>query len=191
MINNNLLSRFKYVFLVAVLSIFLSDCAFIRLEREIAEIEKAYVLAGKVENDLSYMGPVVVVLYSEKEDKKEIVEYTLPEDTGHFSFLVTEGTYYIVAFEDLNNDFTYDQEGLVGYFGAPDKIVVSSDRMALSDSKRIKDLNILLTKTDVFLYGFPTAVDNEALSQINFEKLGLITDLDDKIFAPQNGTIGY
>jgi len=191
MLNNNLLGRFKYVFLVAVLSIFLSDCAFIRLEWEVAEIEKTYVLAGKIENDLSHMRPVIVFLYSEKEDKKEIVEYTLPEDTGHFSFLVTEGAYYLAAFEDLDNDFTYDQEGLVGYFGAPDRIVVSSDRMALSDSKRIKDLNILLTKTDAFLDGFPTAVDNEALIQKNFEKIGLITDLDDKIFAPQNGTIGY
>lgn len=194
MINNQLLSRFKYVFLLAVLGIFISDCAFIRLKREVAEIDKTYVLAGKVKNDLSRMGPVVVILYSEKEDKKEIkeiVEYTLAEDTGDFSFLVTEGAYYLAAFEDLNHNFAYDQEGLVGYFGAPDRIVVSSDRMALSGSKSIKDLDILLMKTDAFFYGFPTAVDKKALSQRNFEKTGLITDLDDKIFAPQNGTIGY
>ena len=117
MINNSLLSCFKYVLLLAVASIFLNTCAFIRLEWEIAEIKKTYVLAGKVKNDLSNMGPVVVILYREKEDRreiKEIVEYTLPEDTGHFSFLVSEGTYYLAAFEDLNQNFTYDQEGLVG-----------------------------------------------------------------------------
>ena len=88
------------------------------------------------ENDLSHMGPVVVILYSVKADKKEvkeIVEYTLPGDTGHFSFLVTEGTYYLAAFEALNNNFAYDQEGLSGYYGAPDKIVVSADQMALSE----------------------------------------------------------
>ena len=191
MVSNNLSSRFKYVLLVLVLAIFLSGCAFIRLEREVAELEKTYVLSGKIKNDLSHMGPVVVILYSEKEDKKEIVEYTLPENTGDFSFLVTEGNYYLAAFEDLNQDFAYDQKGLVGYFGAPDRIVVSSDQLSLSELKRIDNLNILLTKADVFLQGFPTEVDNEALSQRNFEKIGDITGLDNKIFALQNGTIGY
>ena len=32
-----------------------------------------------------------------------------------------------MALEDLSNNFTYEQEGLAGYYGAPDKIVVSSE----------------------------------------------------------------
>ena len=37
MTKNILLSRFKYVFLPAILSIFFSSCAFFKLERQIAE----------------------------------------------------------------------------------------------------------------------------------------------------------
>jgi hypothetical protein len=54
---------------------------------------------------------------------KKFVEYILPEDTGHFSFIVPEGIYYLVAFEDLNNNFTHDNGEMTGYFGKPDGIV--------------------------------------------------------------------
>ena len=47
--------------------------------------------------------------------KKEIVEYTLPEDTGDFSFLVTEGAYYLAAFEDINKIFM-QENGSTGYW---------------------------------------------------------------------------
>ena len=113
-----------YLIFLLASSIFLSNCAFYTLKNEVAEIEKLSVLSGKVINDLSHRGPVIVILYSENGDKNEIVEYALPEDTGDFSFLVTEGAYYLAAFEDINTNFKYDEKEFWGYYGNPDQIIV-------------------------------------------------------------------
>ena len=99
-------------------------------------------MSGKVINDLSHRGPVIVILYSEKRGKKEIVEYAIPEDTGDFSFLVAEGAYYLAAFEDKNKNFKYDKEEFFGYFGQPDQIIVPVNESALSESKERPDLEI-------------------------------------------------
>ena len=184
------LRHFNCVFLLPVLSILLCSCAFIDLEKEVAEYETSYGLAGKV-TESSYLGPIIVILYSEKDDRKEIVEYTLTEDIGHFSFIVTQGTYYLAAFEDRNYNFAYDKQELAGYFGAPDRIIVSRHKLAASGAKTIEDLNIQLTQSGGFLADFPASVDAESFGSKSFVKLGSVVDLDDKIFLLKNGQTGY
>lgn len=172
------------------LSILLGSCAFFELKKEVAEIEVSYGLVGKV-TESSFRGPVIVILYSEKDGQKEIVEYTLTQDTGHFSFIVAEGAYYLAAFEDTNYNFAFDEQELAGHFGAPDRIIVSPDRLAPTGSRTIPDLNIQLTQTDGFPPGFPAAVDQESFGSKSFVKLGPIIDFDDKIFVRENGKTGY
>jgi len=147
-----------YLIFLLASSIFLSNCAFYTLKNEVAEIEKLSVLSGKVINDLSHRGPVIVILYSGKGGKKETVDYALPEDTGDFSFLVTEGAYYLAAFEDINNNFKYDDKEFFGYFGNPDQIIVSGKESASSESKERSDLEIQLLKTDGANSSFPMAI---------------------------------
>jgi uncharacterized alpha/beta hydrolase family protein len=180
----------KFVFLLPVLSTFLNGCAFIDLKKEVAEYKMSYGLVGKV-TESSYRGPVIVILYSEKNGQKEIVKYTLTENTGHFSFIVTEGMYYLAAFEDPNYNFRHDAQELAGFYGEPDKIILSSDMMASTGSKSIKDLYIQLKQTDSFLPGFPAAMDAESYQGNSFVRLGYITDLNDRIFIQQNGSLGY
>jgi len=78
----------------------------------------------------------------------------LPEDNGHYSFLVAEGTYYLATFEDLNNNLSYDKEELAGFFGTPDKIILPSKNMLSSGSTALRDLDIQLTKTNLFYTTF-------------------------------------
>jgi hypothetical protein len=185
------LNRCKFLIFLLASSIFLSNCAFYTLKNEVAEIEKVSVLSGKVINNLSHRGPVIVILYSENGDKNEIVEYALPEDTGDFSFLVTEGAYYLAAFEDINTNFKYDEKEFWGYFGKPDQIIVPVNESASSESKERPNLEIQLLKTDGANSSFPMALETKALSGRNFRKIGQLTDLDDKIFRQENGSTGY
>ena len=177
--------RFKAFFLLSILSIGISNCTLYNLKNEITEYEKTFGLVGKVIDYSSYKGSVIVVLYSENDGQKNIVEYTLPEDTGHFSFIVNRGTYYLAAFEDLNGDYVCDENEPVGYFGAPERIVVPSD------SKTIIDLDIRLSSSNRFPPGFPTNVGSEEFKGTSYAKFGNITGLDDEIFSPNNGSTGY
>ena len=175
----------KTFFPLLILSIFLCNCALYNLRKEIAEYQATYGLVGKVVDYSSYKGTVIVVLYSEKDGRKNIVEYTLPEVTGHFSFLVKRGAYYLAAFEDLNGNYVCDENEPAGYFGTPERIVVSSD------SKTIIDLDIRLSSSNRFPPGFPTDVGSEEFAGTSFAKFGNITSLDDKMFSPNNGSTGY
>jgi len=191
MIVNTRFNRFKIILLLMVAAVFLSNCGLYDLKKEVAEFETVYGFVGKIIDHSYHKGSVIVILYSDKDDKKKIVEYVLPEDTGHFSFMVTEGIYYLVAFEDLNNNFTYDDGEMTGYFGKPDPIEVRVEQMASSGSKSIKGLNIQLTRTDGFLSGFPKSVRDKKFKGESFAKFGTVANLDDKNFAQKNGTTGY
>ena len=136
-------------------------------------------------------GSVIVLLYSQKEGKNEIVGYTIATDTGHFSFFMPKGTYYLAAFEDLNDNLSHDPGESAGYFGAPDTIILPPKEGAQPAKMSLLNLDIRLKQTDRFLSGFPAAVDAQKISKSAFVKFGEITTLDDKIFAQENGSTGY
>lgn len=168
--------RFKAFFLLSILSTLINGCTLYDLKKEIAEYETKYGLVGEVVDYSSYKGTVIVVLYSEKEGQKNIVEYTLPEDTGHFSFLVTRGTYYLAAFEDINDNYVCDENEPAGYFGAPERIVVPSD------SKYIIDLDIRLSSSNRFPADFPANLDSEEFEGQPLPNLGISPPLTIKYF---------
>ena len=131
------------------------------------------------------------MLYSPKEGKNEIVEYTIAADTGNFTFYKPQGTYYLAAFEDLNDNLSHDPGEPAGYFGAPDAIILPSTEKASAGKNELLNIEIRLKNTDRFLSGFPATVDAQNISHSTFVKFGQITTLDDKIFAHENGSTGY
>jgi len=183
--------RLSQIFIFCTV-IILSGCGTFRdLKRESAEIEQTYGLAGKITRPSAPRGSVIVMLYSLKEGKNEIVEYTIATDTGNFTFYKPNGTYYLAAFEDLNHNFSHDPGEPAGYFGAPDTIVLPPKERASTGKNELLNLDIRLKNTDLFLSGFPATVDAQKISHSTFVKFGQITTLDDKIFAHENGSTGY
>jgi pimeloyl-ACP methyl ester carboxylesterase len=154
-------------------------------------LEKHYTLAGNVALPSSPYGTVLILLYSAKMEENKLVSYTIPADTGHFSFFVSKGMYYLTAFEDRNNNLSYDKGELVGYFGAPDKIVIPAENVTPQNSGDVLNLDMELKYTDHYLAGFQPAIDLERINQSVFVKFGQISSLDDKIFSAENGANGY
>jgi uncharacterized alpha/beta hydrolase family protein len=171
------------LFLCALALIF-NGCAFYDLKKEIEMSDKTFGLAGKVATPSSRKEPVLVLLYSEK---KEIIAYTLTQDTGHFSFLAPAGTYYLAAFEDLNNNLSQDSGEPAGFFGRPDRIVMPSS----ADSGSRLHLDIRLTEENLSARKFETAIDVQKHKAGALAKFGQITTLDDQIFNQENGSTGY
>ena len=173
--------------LVLCLIISLSGCAFMDLKKEVAEVEQTHSLAGKITLPSSLWESVVVMLYSQKEGKNEIAAYTIPTETGYFSFYKPNGTYYLAAFEDLNHNLSHDPGEPAGCFGAPDPIVVRPS----TGKNELLNLDMRLKQTDRLFPGLPAAIDAQKISKSVFVKLGEIATLDDKIFAAENGSTGY
>jgi hypothetical protein len=177
--------------IILCLIISISGCAFMDLKKEVAEVEKTYALAGRITLTSPPRGSVIVLLYSPKEGKNEIVGYTIAADTGHFSFFMPKGTYFLAAFEDLNNNLSHDMGELAGYFGAPDLIMLQPNARPDTGENEFINLDFRLQQVDRFLSGFPAAVDAQKISKSVFVKFGRVTTLDDKIFAQENGSTGY
>jgi len=177
--------------LLLCLTLLFSGCAFMELKKEAAEIEKTYAIAGKVTLPSAPRGSVVVLLYSQKEGTHEIAKYTIAAGTGHFTFLLSKGIYYLAAFEDLNHNLMHDPEELAGYFGKPDPISMPPKGRASEGKNELLNLDFRLEPTDRFPSGFPAAVDAHRISRSVNIKFGEITTLDDKRFAHENGSTGY
>jgi len=178
--------RCSLLLILCVLMIF-SGCGFMDLKKEVAEVAQTHSLAGKSTPPSSPKGSVIVILYSQVEGKNEIVGFTIPADTGHFSFYMPKGTYYLAAFEDLNYNLSHDPGEPAGCFGAPDPIVVRTS----TGKNELLNLDMRLKQSDRFFPGFPAAIDTQKISRSAFVKLGEIATLDDKIFAQENGSTGY
>jgi len=173
------------------LTIFYSGCAFRDLKKEVAEIDTLYSMAGKISLPTASRGSVIVLLYTQEEGNNKIVQYTIAADTGHFSFLMPKGAYFLAAFNDLNNNLSHDKGEPTGYFGAPDPIVLPPKGRTSASEDVVLNLDFRLSQTDRSLTGFPFTIDTRKMSKTVFAKFGEITTLDDKIFSPENGSIGY
>jgi len=161
------------------------------LKKEVAEVEKTYSLAGRVTLPSPPRGSVIVLLYSRKEGKNEIISYTIAADTGHYSFFMPQGAYFLAAFEDLNFNLSHDKGELAGYFGAPDSIMLQPKGRSATGENEFINLDFRLKETDRFLSGFPATIDAQKISQSVFVKFGQVTTLDDPIFGAENASTGY
>ena len=75
----------------------ISGCMFKDLKKEIQEEQSSYGIIGRVEGTTRAKGNVFVLLYAKKDGRMELERFTLPDETGIFSFIVNQGTYLLAA----------------------------------------------------------------------------------------------
>ncbi len=184
------LHRLLFSLLFPLWILLFNGCAFYELKKEVADFSQTYGIGGKVTNYSPHDGPVIVVLFSEKGGEAVLSDYSLLGELGHYSFLVPEGTYYVGAFEDSNNNFTYDPGEYSGYFGAPDRFTFPL-LTENSTAKGVGKLDFYISKKDEVEENIEITVDATTLRKKTFVKLGIVTDLDNKIFLQENGSLGY
>ena len=176
----------------------LSGCTILKLQRNISEIDRSIVLAGRVLAPPDVQGKDIVLVYQQTSQDNKIVDFQLLESDGHYLFLVAEGQhYYLAAFLDANNNMSYEPGEPVGYYGQPTAISESMEESGngvvfhLSAATPFPeqfplDLNaasILGNKNIPLIFGDIIALDDPRLSRDKANK-GLWAPLD---FAKQNG----
>jgi pimeloyl-ACP methyl ester carboxylesterase len=177
--------------LISALAVITAGCAFYELREEIAEIEGTFAIAGDIDSASPTEGSVVVLLFEEMPDGFEISQYTIAEETGFFSFLVGEGTYVVGAFEDTNNNLVHDRGETAGFALDMESISIPQPRIEKSEKNPATNLLIDLAPMVAFPDHLPENTAPSLVSNSELVKLGRQATLDDDIFKPENGNLGY
>ncbi len=174
------------------LSAILNGCIFKDLKEELAEFDQSYAIAGKISNHEQAIGPVLVILYSHSEEQKTVQQIVFTEATGDFSFLVHPGNYSLAAFADTNSNMAWDMGEFAGRFGTPDEIVIPSQTaVGTADDGNVTGLEMALKPPGGILSDFPSLDDTSLFEAKSLVRLGTLANLDDSIFAQENGSLGY
>ena len=189
---NSRLSKWFQVMVIIFVLIHVG-CAFSTLRKELDTLDQFYSLRGKVTNESPHQKDTLVLLFSEtSEENIRFIHARLPDPTGHFSFEVKAGIYYILAFEDQNNNMIHDAGEYIGFFGKPDQVHVGTGTETDEDVDRRWDLDVIVSRPGDLPQGFPTQflIDADHLNETIF-RIGTVTTLDDQRFSLENARKGY
>jgi len=99
-------------------------CTFRGLQEDLTVLEEAAEISGKVIVAPESASPIFVVLYKDQDAKQVLHAYWIAYRSGEFRFPVLPGSYYLFAFEDLNEDAAFQPEERVGWYGDPSTLTV-------------------------------------------------------------------
>jgi len=167
------------------------DCAFSDLKKDLKKFEACSGLSGEVHSQSPSNNPIIVVLYQKRDKGLTVSQYLTTDHTRHFSFIVSEGVYYISAFEDINKNLTWDEGERFGYFGNPTAILVDAEEIVSADQKSKRVFDVELRQKNGYSAEMPRSIVSENLAAPSFLKSAVIKNLDDKFFAQENGSLGY
>ena len=180
------MKTFIYQLIVWTSTCFLfSGCMLFNLHEDLEKEEQYSSVSGNVESKSPYRKPIEVLLVkiNENDDTDNtIVNTTVMYEPGPFKFWVLPGTYMVGAFEDKYEELSFHPDDYVGWYGAPDTIVVEPD-------KDYKDLSIVLRPPEKarrqfpLLYTLPPFKVSEVLAK-EF-RMGEVVKLSDPRFWPR------
>jgi pimeloyl-ACP methyl ester carboxylesterase len=176
---------FQCISILLFITLF-NSCAFKKLKQDIEMYESMAGIGGNITNQSPNQQPLIVLTYTESDNKKQIYNFkVVDKDVLIYLFIIPAGEYFIIAFEDANNNLVYDPGEYFGMVGEPDRIIVKK-------SKPIDDLNIDVDQTDGFPAGFPIDVSKvNALMGVKDIAAGTVTNLDDEKFSDENAKMGF
>ena len=176
---------FQCITLLSV-TILLHSCAFFKLKEEVETYQSVVGIGGEITNRSLHKKPLTILTYVETDAGRQVYNFKIIDKNDELYLIVLPaGEYYIIAFEDANDNLAYDPGEYFGLVGEPDYIKVSV-------WKPLDDLNIEVDRTNNFPEGFPTDISNvKALMDMTSVAAGAITTLDDEKFSEENAKLGF
>lgn len=180
--------RPAFIFNIAILftCLLLSGCVLLDLRDDLKQFTKASSFSGTVESNTSEDDPILIALYEPVESTFRLKTFNVRYGTGEFELLVDNGKYYLIAFEDKNQDFTWQTNEYIGWYGLPSLMEATTDKnfnnikLSLRSPEQAKqELPILFS---------PTTPRNPL--KITQSQIGIVTDLKDKRFDAEIGKLG-
>ena len=111
---------------IAAAMILCSGCAFFGLRQDLEVIAQTAEIVGKVITPSETESPIFVALYNQQEETPVLQSYWIAYNSGEFRFLVPSGTYYLLAYEDKNEDAAFQSDERVGWYGDPSPLTLAA-----------------------------------------------------------------
>lgn len=102
--------------------LFLSGCALVKLREDVQFSKDSCLLFGEIISHSPLKKPIIVVAYTIEGDKVIIGDYAVLNEPGPYELLVRQGRYRIFAFEDANDNLTYDHGEWAGHYGKSENV---------------------------------------------------------------------
>jgi pimeloyl-ACP methyl ester carboxylesterase len=166
-------------------------CVFVGVREQQREIESLSRVSGHVTTGVPGSHPLVVLLVRSEGESRGLVDHFVVEGGGRWSFVVSPGTYSLGAFEDANENLSYDP-------GERALRPLSGPRFALSSGQLVKDVDLVIPDEGADVAGPIDVAELQARTprdqfQLSLGRLsveGEVVSLDDPRFDPQNGKLG-
>lgn len=182
------MSSMNYLVLILVFILSLPGCSLLQMKHDIGVLEQSVEVRGEVAGAATDK-PVFVAHIRDNGGKLEIVNYSVQYGPGPFHFLMSPGTAFLFAFQDINENLIYEKGEPAAWYGghAAKKIVVKQGELI--------DKLVITLDTDT-----PEGVDEVArpertsnnkvtIGQIKYS-LGELIRLDDRRFTEKRGAQG-
>lgn len=175
------------VIIITATTFILSGCVFLGLRDDVKLLDAATHITGTVEFSFDSNNPVVVALFKkEGEGEPQPAAYAVVYGKANFQFLIGSGDYYLIAFEDKNEDFALQEDEYAGWYGNPTLIEarpgVDYTNLTL-ELKTPEQAKLELPQ----LYARKEA---RVLPKIESQHLGQVVTVDDPRFSREVGTMG-
>lgn len=183
----NLERLLVYPLLVSLLVSLLSGCMLLRLKEDVSWLNSATKISGEITGAVNPEGVIVVALVRAGEHQNYIPEtYTVRYGNGPFELLNREGSFYLMAFEDQNEDLRFQTGEPVGWWGEPTALVMG-EKASQADLD-IQLLDAAQAKAELpLLYADDLPPVLIARDTIN---LGTLAKLSDSQFDTDAGVMG-
>jgi len=149
-------------------------------------------LRGTVRTEEPSSSPLVVVLLRIEGESYELVDSFTLAGAGRWRFVLRgTGTYWVVAFEDLNADGNYDDEPALGGVAAP--------KFEISVGHREDGIELVIPaegrfnvegRVDIAKLQARSSRDQERATLGQLTVLGDVVEIDDPRFSRENGEKG-
>ncbi len=164
----------------------LGGCALIKLREDVQFSKDSCLIFGEIISKSPLRKPIIVVAYAIQGDKAIIGDYAVLSEAGPYELLVQQGIYHIFAFEDTNDNMTYDPGEWAGYYGKPGNVTTQPGGVAwgldLELSENLRQPAPFLADT--------LAIHSSGKRKIS-TSAGAVAELDNPAFSAEMGERGF
>ncbi len=172
----------------AVVPLLAAGCALVQLRDNLERLDQAGQVGGTVVAEPAGDHPICVALFKEAPAgaKNELAAYQVAYGSAAFHFVQPPGRYWLIAFEDANEDGTFQPSERVGWHGEPTLV-------ELEPGADLQGLELVLRMPERARRELPDLYANAAPRvplQLENRHVGTVADLDAPRFDPEEGLLG-
>lgn len=173
----------KNISIVLCFCYFLSACIFVGLNEDLKQLNAAVSISGKVSGTDGDV-PIVVTLSRPENGEYPLQAYTVIYGNDDFLLTVPTGDYYLLAFEDANQDFTLQENERVAWYGSP-------TLLSATTSKDYSNITINLRSAEQVKNELPSLfVSGKPHQKVELSTSKLGTLVDTSVFKQEYGPLG-